>query len=106
MPALRGARSLSAVAACVLLVGGCVPAFGAEPPDWENPKVIGIGKEPPHATMLPHPEIEWAMRGMRKAAPHFLPLGGNWKFHWACVRSTLVKLGRRLQDSGSSVVPQ
>ncbi len=33
----------------------------AELPDWENPKIIGINKEPARATFVPYPDIETAL---------------------------------------------
>ena len=57
--------------------------------DWENPHVIGINKEPAHASMTPYPSEELALRGERESSPFFVllndPLGeeGSWRFHWS-----------------------
>ena len=44
-------------------------------PDWENPEVIGINKEKPHATLY---------LGADKAnSPNVVSLNGVWKFKWS-----------------------
>jgi len=53
-----------------------------ELPDWENPQVVGINKEAPHATSLPFPDLQSALAGGREATPYFKLLNGDWKFHW------------------------
>ncbi|MFB3879769.1 MAG: glycoside hydrolase family 2 TIM barrel-domain containing protein [Armatimonadota bacterium] len=50
--------------------------------DWESPELIGQGKEPPHATLLPYPDAEAARKATRDASPFHLSLNGPWKFHW------------------------
>jgi beta-galactosidase len=52
-------------------------------PDWENPEVFGINKEPPHCTLMPYPDTRTALIGTRKASPYHKSLNGKWKFHWA-----------------------
>jgi beta-galactosidase len=51
--------------------------------EWHNPRVVNINKEPAHATLLPYPDIETALRGTRDACPFFKLLNGRWKFHWS-----------------------
>lgn len=57
--------------------------------DWENPSVIGINKEPAHASMVPYPSEQGALRGEREASPYVRmlndPLGAEktWRFHWS-----------------------
>lgn len=55
----------------------------AAAPDWENPKLLGAGKEPPHATLLSYPDAGSAAKGTREASPYHLSLNGKWRFHWA-----------------------
>jgi len=73
-----------------ILMAGCLlglfalMSFGREqPPDWENPYVIGRNKEPGHATLVPYPNAEMARRSGSPASPLVLSLNGSWKFHWA-----------------------
>ena len=51
-------------------------------PDWENPDVVGINKEPGHCTLIPYSDIETAIKADRKASRFYKSLNGNWKFHW------------------------
>lgn len=60
-------------------------------PDWENPRVFNINKEPAHATFVPYPDQLSARRGAVAFAPgaaqversaFVRSLNGMWKFHW------------------------
>lgn len=51
--------------------------------DWENPEMVGEGKEPPHCTLMPYPDVSAAKRGRREASPLHLSLNGTWRFRWA-----------------------
>ncbi|HEX8336927.1 MAG TPA: glycoside hydrolase family 2 TIM barrel-domain containing protein, partial [Pyrinomonadaceae bacterium] len=62
-----------------------------DPPDWENPRVFGINKEPARATFVPYPDEAAARRGVMAYAPGAAPapgspfvvsLNGRWKFNW------------------------
>ncbi len=67
------------------------PARQADIPDWENPRVFNINKEPAHATFVPYPDEATARRGVMAFAPGAAPapgspfvmsLNGRWKFNW------------------------
>ncbi|MGE0481632.1 MAG: glycoside hydrolase family 2 TIM barrel-domain containing protein [Phycisphaerae bacterium] len=65
-----------------------VASFAAQPaaerPDWENPDVIGIHKEPPHATLVPFPDLATAQVGRDSDSPLWREISGrNWKFRWS-----------------------
>ncbi|MEM2585008.1 MAG: glycoside hydrolase family 2 TIM barrel-domain containing protein, partial [Thermoproteota archaeon] len=49
-------------------------------PDWENPRVTGINKEPAHTTLTPYPDEESALKCIREISPWFITLNGEWKF--------------------------
>ncbi len=53
-------------------------------PDWENPEVIGINKEPGHCTLIPYIDTQTALKVDRTVSPFHKSLNGNWKFN--CVR--------------------
>ena len=53
----------------------------AQKPEWDNPSIIHIGTERPHATMMVYPAAELAKGGDRAASPWFESLNGDWKFH-------------------------
>ena len=82
------------VAAAILLLA-CAPAptqaRQADTPDWENPRVFNVNKEPAHATFAPYPDEASARRGVMAYAPGAAPvngspfvrsLNGRWKFNW------------------------
>jgi len=73
----------SAAAAFALLLIASVSASTAEPPDWENPAVFGIGNEPPCSTMTPYPDVKSALKADPAASPYSRSLNGDWKFHWS-----------------------
>ena len=52
-------------------------------PDYENPRVFERGQEAAHATLMPYPDTETALKGERKTSPCHMSLNGNWQFHWA-----------------------
>lgn len=78
---MHGART----AFSLLLFCGLVVPVGAadDPPDWENPAVIAIGREPPQTTSMVYPDVASALRGDRDASPWFRSLNGPWKFSWS-----------------------
>ncbi len=54
----------------------------AQEHDWENQEIIGINKEPAHATLIPFGDERSAITGSREDSPYFQLLNGTWKFHW------------------------
>ncbi|MGB9764098.1 MAG: glycoside hydrolase family 2 TIM barrel-domain containing protein [Candidatus Saccharicenans sp.] len=50
--------------------------------DWENPKVFAINTELPHATYIPFPDLNQALRMEPEKSPWYKSLDGKWKFHW------------------------
>ena len=58
-------------------------AFSQNLNDWENPKVIGINKEEPHATLIPYKDIKIAKKGIRRNSFYYKSLNGLWKFNWS-----------------------
>lgn len=51
-------------------------------PDWENPAVIAINKEPAHATLVPYPDEQSALKGDRSTSAWLKSLNGKWKFRY------------------------
>ena len=51
--------------------------------EWDDPAVLHIGTEPPHATMTRYPTAELARKGGKQASPWFQSLDGVWKFNYA-----------------------
>ncbi len=56
-----------------------------ELPDWENPQVIGINKEPARAHFVSYPDIQSALADddYHPSSPFYKSLDGQWKFKWA-----------------------
>jgi len=52
-------------------------------PDWEDPQVVDINKEPAHCTLMPFPNSEDAASGDIQKSPFYQSLNGSWKF--SCV---------------------
>jgi beta-galactosidase/beta-glucuronidase len=55
--------------------------------DWANPRLIGVNKEAPHATLMPFDDpaaaLTAARTGQRINSPYALSLNGQWSFHLA-----------------------
>jgi len=67
-----------------LLAVGCVVGPRPEPhPDWENPQMIGRGKDAPRATAIPFADVEAALVGDPAVSPWHRSLNGEWSFNWA-----------------------
>ncbi len=50
--------------------------------EWENPRVLGINREAPHATYIPFADSSSAIRNKRGESPYFRSLNGSWRFYW------------------------
>ena len=50
--------------------------------DWENPKIVDLNKEPPHATYIPYKDIEKALENNPSHSHFYLSLNGKWRFNW------------------------
>ncbi len=60
------------------------PALSQEefPAVFENPKMTGENKIPPHTFFIPFGDIESAMTIQNEESPFYLSLNGQWKFNW------------------------
>ena len=54
----------------------------AQTPEWENPEIFEINKEPARATALPYSNATQAIADVYSASPWFQSLDGTWKFNW------------------------
>ena len=66
------------VALCALL---SFATFAQTKPEWDNPAIVTVGTEKPHATMMPYPSAALARTADRARSPFFLSLNGQWKFN-------------------------
>jgi beta-galactosidase len=53
------------------------------PPEWQDPSVVGVNREAPHASLTIYADRATALRGDRAASPYYRLLNGEWRFHWA-----------------------
>ncbi len=49
---------------------------------WENPRILHLNTEPPHATLMPYGDRQRALSGERFRSRYYRSLNGEWKFHW------------------------
>ncbi len=75
-------RSALVLIALLFIMSVASIAVAQETPDWENPTMIGQGKEPPHATLMLYSNDSQALRADRYASPFCKSLNGKWKFNW------------------------
>jgi beta-galactosidase len=52
------------------------------PPEIENPEIVGINKEPAHATLMPYATLNEALAAKRHSSTFCRSLNGMWKFNW------------------------
>lgn len=52
------------------------------PPEIENPELLGINKEPAHASLMPYADLNEALIANRHASTFCRSLNGIWKFNW------------------------
>lgn len=54
-------------------------------PEWENPMVIGVNKEPARAIFVPYADVESALAndGYNFDSEYHKSLNGTWKFNWS-----------------------
>ncbi|MHA1680160.1 MAG: glycoside hydrolase family 2 TIM barrel-domain containing protein [Promethearchaeota archaeon] len=50
--------------------------------DWENPTMIGRGKEPARCSSIPYHDVESALKFDGNQSRYFKSLDGDWKFKW------------------------
>ncbi len=58
------------------------PSGAALPPEIEDPRCLGINKEPPHATLMPYGSLREALAARRHASTWARSLNGPWKFNY------------------------
>jgi beta-galactosidase len=70
------------IAAAIVLIGTTALAQQAPIPEWDDPLVNGINREPTHATLMPYESLEKALQTRRFQSAYFRSLNGQWKFNW------------------------
>ena len=75
-----GAQAAAMLAACMIGMTATVEA--QQPPDWENPAVFAVNKEPAHATLFPYENRGLALARDPARSAYFQSLNGVWRFRW------------------------
>ncbi|MDR0533557.1 MAG: DUF4981 domain-containing protein [Verrucomicrobiales bacterium] len=52
------------------------------PSEIETPEMLGINKQPWHATLMPYADLKQALTANRQQSPFACSLNGTWKFNW------------------------
>ena len=80
-------KFFTAVLILIMAVSGLLSAQSSSGalPDWENPQVIGINKEPAHLSFMHYPDLQSALAdsGLENRTPYYKSLDGKWKFKWS-----------------------
>jgi beta-galactosidase len=74
-------KKICGMAAAILIT--CSYGHAQLHPDYENPGVFERNQEEAHATLMPFPDTETALKGERLSSPFHMSLNGSWQFHWA-----------------------
>ncbi|MCK5135941.1 MAG: DUF4981 domain-containing protein [Bacteroidales bacterium] len=67
----------------LLLLGMVIPLHSQDLPEWQDPDVVAVNREDPHATRFSYESMEAAVGGDMQASSNFLSLNGTWKFQWS-----------------------
>jgi beta-galactosidase len=104
----------SVIVALVCVSAGLAAGPDAGPHEWENPKLVGQNRVPPHATMMIYPDDQTAKQAEavatledRSKSPWFRSLDGDWKFLWSASREERPRDFFRtdFDDSGWKTIP-
>jgi len=67
----------------VTLAWWSAPAAQSPPPlEWQDPAIVGVNREAPHATFTVYADEATARAGLRGQSPYYQSLNGAWKFNW------------------------
>ena len=61
-------------------------AFGAyAAPEWDDPQVNSINREPARAYSMPLKDVKAALTAEDPESPYAISLNGDWRYHWCGV---------------------
>lgn len=108
MQPARLARFVRGLAA-LLLVGWAAIATAGALPDWENPELNAISREPMRASAFPYESVSLAKAEARVDSRYFLSLDGPWRFRHSASPERrpqdFFKPGYDVSDWGTIPVP-
>ena len=67
----------------IVMLGCQAPQRDFSQAAWQNPAVVDVNTEPPHATLVPFADAMSAQTGQREQSSYFQLLNGTWQFRWA-----------------------
>ena len=73
-------RKLGTLGAAAV-VAFCVSAA----PEWDDPQVNSINREPARAYSVPLADVKAALTADEPESPYAISLNGNWRYHWCGV---------------------
>ena len=76
------------------------------PPEIENEQMLGINKEPAHATLMPYASMKEALAANRHASSYCRSLNGPWKFNWVARRDPVFLVSGDLPCYSLAVTPR
>ncbi|WPU96327.1 glycoside hydrolase family 2 TIM barrel-domain containing protein [Mucilaginibacter sabulilitoris] len=76
------ALTASANGSAIKLRDTVVSGSATVPSEIEDPRNIGINKEPAHASLMPYANLQEALKANRRASSFSRSLNGMWKFNW------------------------
>ena len=71
------------IIASVLCLVAMITAFSQDLPEWQDPDVMEVNREDPHATRISYDSFDQALVGDMHSSANFMTLNGTWKFHWS-----------------------
>ncbi len=78
-------RALASIALCGMFMIALAAsyAFAADKPEWQDPTIVEVNKEPPNAVRVSYPSVEAALKGGPGGMSVWSrSLNGDWKYHW------------------------
>jgi beta-galactosidase len=75
-------KKASLILFLMLLVNYVFSQDAKVPSEIENPELLGINKEPYHATLMPYANLQEALLAKRQNSSLCRSLNGLWKFNW------------------------
>ena len=57
--------------------------FAQKLPEWQNPDVVEVNREDPHATRFSFDTFDQAIEGEKNTSANYMTLNGPWKFHYS-----------------------
>jgi beta-galactosidase len=67
----------------VLALTAMSTTYSQKLPEWQNPDVMQVNREDPHASRFSFDSFEQAVKGEKRLSDNYLTLNGIWKFHWS-----------------------